>query len=63
MRIDLKNKFIRVADFPDYSSVCELDDSNKISPTQAYRFGVGFYYESSITISEILEVDAFDDKM
>lgn len=31
MRIYLKNKFVRVADFPEYSSVCELDDQNKIN--------------------------------
>lgn len=30
MRICLKNKFVRVADYPEYSSVCELDDPNKI---------------------------------
>lgn len=26
MRIHLKNKFVRVSDYPNYSSVCELDD-------------------------------------
>lgn len=38
VRIYLKQKFLRVASLPDYSSVAELDDTNKIEPKVAYHF-------------------------
>jgi len=38
VRIDLNQKFLRVASLPDYYSIAELDDSNKIDPKVAYRF-------------------------
>ena len=38
VRIDLNQKFLRVASLPDYSSIVELDDPNKIDPKVAYRF-------------------------
>jgi len=38
VRIDLNQRFLRVASLPDYSSIAELDDPNKIDPTVAYRF-------------------------
>jgi len=38
VRIDLNQKFLRVASLPDYSSIAELDDPNKIDPKVAYRF-------------------------
>ena len=38
VRINLNAKFLRVSSLPDYSSVAELDDSNKIDPKVAYRF-------------------------
>lgn len=63
MRIHLKNKFVKVTDFPNYSSVCELDDSNKINLNSSYRFAMELYYESSIAITSILEVGKFDDKI
>ena len=44
VRIDLNQKFLRVASLPDYSSIAELDDPNKIDPKVAYRFFLSMYY-------------------
>jgi len=38
VRIDLAQKFLRVASLPDYSSIAELDNRNKIDTKVAYRF-------------------------
>jgi len=38
VRIDLNQKILKVASLPDYSSIAELDDPNKIDPKVAYRF-------------------------
>ena len=43
VRIDLNQKFLRVASLPDYSSIAELDDPNKIDPKVAYRFFLSVY--------------------
>jgi len=32
VRIHLNQKFLRIARLPDYSSIAELDDPNKIDP-------------------------------
>ena len=44
VRIDLNQKFLRVASLPDYSSIAELDDPNKIDPKVAYRFFLSMHY-------------------
>jgi len=44
VRIDLHQKFLRVASLPDYSSIAELDDSNKIDPIVAYRFFLAMHF-------------------
>jgi len=38
VRIHLAEKLLRVASLPDYSSIAELDDQNKIDPKINYRF-------------------------
>jgi len=38
IRICLDQKFLRVASLPDYFSIAELDDPNKIDTKVAYRF-------------------------
>jgi len=38
VRIHLDEKLLRVACLPDYSSIAELDDPNKIDPKVNYRF-------------------------
>ena len=44
VRIDLNQRFLRVASLPDYSSIAELDDPNRIDPKVAYRFFLSMYY-------------------
>jgi len=44
VRIDLNKQFLRVASLPDYSSIAELDDPNKIDPKVAYRFFLSMAY-------------------
>ena len=38
VRIHLDQKLLRVGRLPDYSSIAELDDPNKIDPKVNYRF-------------------------
>ena len=40
VRIHLAERLLRVASLPDYASVAELDDPNKIDPKVDYRFFV-----------------------
>jgi len=44
VRIHLDEKLLRVASLPDYSSIAELDDPNKINPKVNYRFFLALYY-------------------
>jgi len=44
VRIYLNQKFLRVSSLPDYSSIAELDDPNKIDPKIAYRFFLSMFY-------------------
>jgi len=37
-RIHLEQKLLRVGSLPDYSSIAELDDPNKIDQKVHYRF-------------------------
>jgi len=64
VRIYLYQKFLRVASLPDYSSIAELDDPNKINPKVAYRFFLSMYYpEDMMRITHIRTVSEFDEKM
>jgi len=38
VRLHLDQKLLKIASLPDYSSIVELDDPNKIDPNVAYRF-------------------------
>jgi len=38
VRIHLDEKLLRVGSLPDYSSIAELDNPNKIDPKVKYRF-------------------------
>jgi len=38
VRLHLDERLLKVASLPDYSSIAELDDPNKIDPELAYRF-------------------------
>jgi len=37
VRVHLDQKLLRVASLPDYSSIAELDNPNKIDPNEDYR--------------------------
>jgi len=43
-RIHLDEKLLRVAFLPDYSSIAELNDPNKIDPKVNYRFFLAIRY-------------------
>jgi len=64
IRIDLNEKFLRVASLPDYSSIVELDDPNKIDPKVAYRFFLSMYNEGDMMrITKIRKVNRFNENM
>jgi len=64
VRIDLNEKFLRVASLPDYSTITELDDPNKIDLKVAYRFFLSMCYKDDIMrITKIRTVSKFDEKM
>jgi len=63
-RIHLDQKLLRVASLPDYSSIAELDDANKIDPKVNYRFFLTIcYIGNMIRINNVRVVDKFDGKM
>jgi len=64
MRIFLKEKLLKVSDFPDYQNVCELNDNSRINLSMQYRFGIELFHKTStITITDIFEVPEFDQRM
>jgi len=64
VRIHLNQKFLRVATLPDYSSIAELDDSNKINPKVAYRFFLAMSeIGNMMRISNFRTVREFDEKV
>jgi len=64
VRIYLNQKFLRVARLPDYSSIAELDDPNRIDPKVAYRFFLGMINNGDIMrITNMKTVSKFDPKM
>jgi hypothetical protein len=64
IRIHLNQRFLRVASLPDYSSIAELDDPNKIDPMVAYSFFLSMNYEDdTMRITNFRIVTKFDEKM
>ena len=64
MRIFLKEKLLKVSDYPNYENVCELNDISRINLSMQYRFGIQLHYENTtITITDIFEVPEFDLRM
>jgi len=64
VRIYLNQKLLRIASFPDYSSIAELDNPSKINPLASYRFFLGMFYKGDmIQINNIRTVSIFDEKM
>ena len=64
IRIYLNQKFLRVASLPDYSSIAELDDPNKIDPKVAYRFFLSMFSQGDMMrITNMRTVNEFDENM
>jgi len=64
VRIDLNQKFLRVGSLPDYSTITELDDPNKIDPKVDYRFFLSMCNSGDIMrITSMRTVSKFDEKM
>lgn len=64
MRFDLKNKIVKISDFPSYSSVMELANKKNIKDECEYAFY--FHILGTFNILEIIEfeeLDEFDNKM
>ena len=64
IRIHLDEKLLRIACLPDYSSIAELDNPNKIDPKVNYRFFFATADKGNmIRINSLSVVDKFDGKM
>ncbi|KAL4480230.1 hypothetical protein ABPG74_020746 [Tetrahymena malaccensis] len=64
MRIHLAQKMIKVANYPNYENIAELEDKQLISENIQYRFAVELYYIAHrIIITHISTVSEFDQKM
>lgn len=60
MRVFLNEKILRVASLPNYESILELDNINKIQVETKYRFFVYIYYiEDMIEITDVKESDYY----
>ena len=64
LRVCIADKYLRVADYPNYENVSTLPDPNVIVPATQYRFGIELLQiDDKITITEILEVAEFEGFM
>ena len=64
VRIHLAERLLRVASLPDYASVAELDDPNKIDPKVDYRFFITMYNKGDIIrIKKVIIGNIFNDSM
>jgi len=63
-RINVARRFFRVGTLPDYASVVEVENPNKINPAGSYRFILaGLNPKTKMTILKLQKVKAFDDLM
>ncbi|KAL4465260.1 hypothetical protein ABPG74_001974 [Tetrahymena malaccensis] len=64
VRIHLSEKIFKIADYPKYERVCEINDKTRLITDQPYRFATELCYkDDKIIIQDILEVEQFDDHM
>ncbi|KAL4480232.1 hypothetical protein ABPG74_020748 [Tetrahymena malaccensis] len=64
MRIHLAKKLIKVANYPKYESIAELENNELILDNVQYRLAVELYYtDHKIIITHISTVDEFDQNM
>jgi len=43
-RVHLAEKYLRIASYPDYSTIAELDDPSKIKDDEEYYFAVSICF-------------------
>ena len=64
VRIHLDSNLLRVGSLPDYSSIAELNNPNKIDPKVNYRFFLTLKNKGDmIRINKMFVVNIFDGKM
>jgi len=64
VRLHLNQKLLKIAFLPDYSSIAELDNPNKIDPKIAYRFFFSIGSQGDMMkIKNFRTVSKFDEKM
>ncbi|KAL4474484.1 hypothetical protein ABPG72_016162 [Tetrahymena utriculariae] len=64
VRIHLAKKMIKVANYPNYENVAELQNKQLILENTQYRLAVELYYTvHKIIITHFSKVDEFDEKM
>jgi len=64
VRIHLDSNLLRVGSLPDYSSIAELNNPNKIDPNVNYRFFLTMKNKGDmIRINKMSVVNSFDGKM
>ncbi|KAL4480236.1 hypothetical protein ABPG74_020752 [Tetrahymena malaccensis] len=64
MRIHLAQKIIKVANYPNYENVAELENKELILQNAQYRLAVELYYSvHKIIITHLSTVDQFDQQM
>lgn len=64
MRIHLEEQLLRVASYPEYDLVLELDDKSKISKEKSYKlFFLSAWLKDVITLVEAYQVNSFDENM
>ena len=64
LRICLKEKLLKISNYPNHENVSELDCRERINKKETYHLGFAMACkQNTITIVDILEVRNFDDKM
>ena len=64
LRIFLKEKLLRISNYPNHENVSELDCPERIKENEIYFLGFTIACkQNTVTIFDFLEVNNFDDKM
>jgi len=64
MRISIQRRIFKVGSLPNYDSVIQVGNPEKINPATPYRFYLeGLNKETKITITKLKTVSQFDNLM
>jgi len=64
VRINIQRRILKVGSLPNYDSVVEADEPERINPTTPYRFILeGLDQGTMISITKLVKVIEFDDNM